>query len=206
MRRLFITVLFIGWQLLSSSILAKEDTETTTILVWGDSLSSAYGLAVDQGWVFLLQQRLGKDHKVINASVSGETSGGGRSRLSEALHRHRPDIVIIELGGNDGLRGLPPSVTRKNLEEMIVIARKLEVKVLLLGIKLPPNYGPQYSHRFETIYPEVAQKYNVPLVPFLLNGIAEDFSLMQKDGIHPTAEAQPKVLDNVMQTLKKLIE
>jgi len=175
-------------------------------LIWGDSLSSAHGMPVEQGWVALLQQRLDNGYRIVNAAVSGETTGGGRSRLAGALQRHRPEIVIIELGANDGLRGIPPTVIRNNLEAMIVSAHETGAKVLLLGMKLPPNYGEQYNHQFEAVFSELAKKHDVPFVPFMLEGVARNFSLMQADGIHPTAKAQPMILDNVMKILARLLE
>jgi len=205
MKRLKVYQFVLVLLLFSGPILAEERKETTTLLIWGDSLSSAYGMAVEQGWVSLLQQKLGSNYRIINASVSGETSGGGKSRLSAALLNHKPDVIVLELGGNDGLRGIPPAATKKNLEAMIEMARKSSAKVLLLGIKIPPNYGINYIRRFESIYPELAQKHRVELAPFMLKGIAEDFSLMQNDGIHPTAKAQPIIVKNVLPALQRLL-
>ena len=175
--------------------------ETPVILVFGDSISAGYGLEhVDQGWVALLQTRL-KDqeygYQVVNASVSGETTAGGLARLPRALILHRPGIVILELGGNDGLRALPVAQMRANLAGMIDLATAAGAKVLLLGIRMPPNYGPEYTEKFRLCYSDVARDKKLPLVPFLLKDIALDPALMQADGIHPNALGQPRLLDNV---------
>ena len=180
-----------------------------TLLVFGDSLSAAYGLKTDQGWVALLQERLqreGYGYTVVNASVSGETTAGGRSRLARALAQHKPALVVLELGANDGLRGLPLQAARANLEAMIVASKQAGAKVLLAGILIPPNYGPQYSEGFAEMYRLLAREQRLPLVPFLLDGVALDPQLMQEDGYHPTAEGQPRVLDNVWQHLRPLLE
>ncbi|MGH8373190.1 MAG: arylesterase [Gammaproteobacteria bacterium] len=179
------------------------------ILVMGDSLSAAYGLEADQGWVSLLNQRLkarGYDYTVINASISGETTAGGLTRLPQALGQHRPAVVILELGANDGLRGLPTGLMQQNLGRMITLSSKAGAKVLLVGILLPPNYGPQYTQAFSAVYPALAGRYRVPLVPFLLNGVAQDRSKMQADGLHPKAEAEPRVLENVWSKLVPLLD
>ncbi len=162
-------------------------------------------MSVEQGWVSLLQEELGDRVRVVNASVSGETTGGGRSRLPDALIQHQPDIVVIELGGNDGLRGFRPSVVKDNLKAMIEESRTFGARVILLGIRLPPNYGAVYSRKFEAVYTELAETYDLPLVPFLLEGVAEDFALMQADGIHPTAKAQPLILANVYPVIRDTI-
>ncbi|WP_048308512.1 arylesterase [Halomonas sp. PR-M31] len=177
----------------------------TTLLVMGDSLSAAYGIERQAGWVSLLSQRLGDEVKVVNASISGETTSGGVSRLHELLRQHGPDIVLIELGGNDGLRGLPPKQMRHNLSTMIEASKKIDAKVLLVGIEIPPNYGQAYTQAFKTVYHDLAEQYDVPLVPFLLEGIALEDDLMQDDGIHPTAEAQPRMLENVWPKLEALL-
>jgi len=168
--------------------------------VLGDSLSAAYGLPEEAGWVALLAGRLPGD-RVVNASVSGETTAGGLARLPALLEQWRPDWVLLELGGNDGLRGLPPAHTRNNLARMIELSRAAGAQVLLIGIRLPPNYGQAYVQAFERIYPELAESHDVPLVPFLLEGVATRPGLMQPDGIHPRAEAQPLMLENVWRTL-----
>ena len=174
----------------------------------GDSLSAAYGIRLEQGWVALLQGRLkdkGYGHRVINASSSGETTGGALARLPRALERHRPAIVIIELGGNDGLRGLPLADVRANFESLIRLSREAGAKVLLVGMRIPPNYGPAYTQGFHELYGELARKHQLPLVPFFLDGIALDDSLMLEDGLHPNAAAQPKLLDLVWPQLKPLL-
>lgn len=180
----------------------------TGVLVWGDSLSAGYGLKANESWPALLQSRLaglGLDTKVVNASVSGETSAGGRSRLPEALARNKPAVVVIALGANDGLRGLPLGMMRDNLLAMVDDAREAGAKVVLVGMRLPPNYGPAYTTKFQNTFDEVAAASKVPLVPFLLEGIATEPALFQADGIHPVAEAQFNLLDNVWPALKPLL-
>jgi acyl-CoA thioesterase I len=184
-------------------------TGERTLLVFGDSLSAAYGLQADQGWVPQLQRRLtsqGYGYRVVNASVSGETTSGGRNRLARALSQHRPRLVLLELGANDGLRGLPIKETRENLAFMIDAIKRSGSKVLLLGIRIPPNYGPQYTQAFSDIYTGLAAEKRVPLLPFLLEGIALDERFMQPDGLHPNAQGQPLVLANVWPALKPLLE
>lgn len=179
-----------------------------TLLVFGDSLSAAYGLRTDQGWVALLQQRLraqGYGYRVVNASVSGETTDGGRNRLARALLQHRPELVILELGANDGLRGLPVKDARANLAQMIGVIRRTGAKPLLIGIQIPPNYGPQYAGAFAAMYGTLAKEQNVPVVPFLLQGFALDSRFMQADGLHPNAQGQPRALENVWTFLKPLL-
>ena len=179
------------------------------VLVLGDSLSAAYGMETRQGWVALLQARLadeGWPHRVVNASISGDTTRGGRARLGAALERHRPVLVLIELGGNDGLRGIAVEETGRNLEGMVRAARAAGARVLLVGIRLPPNYGPVYGERFHRIFEEVAEREGVPLVPFLLEGVGGDPELMLEDGIHPRAEAQPRLLENVWPRLVPVLE
>ena len=176
--------------------------------MFGDSLSAAYGLRTDQGWVTLLQQRLqaqGYGYRVVNASVSGETTEGGRNRLARALMQHQPELVILELGGNDGLRGLPVKDIRANMAQMIVAIRKSGAKQLLVGIQIPPNYGPQYAGAFSGMYGSLAKEQNVALVPFLLDGVALDKQLMQADGIHANAQGQPRLLRNVWPQLQPLL-
>jgi len=188
---------------------APAATTPPTILVLGDSLSAGYGIDVRTGWVALLEQRLhqqGYPQTVVNASISGDTTAGGRARLPEALQRHHPQVVIIELGGNDGLRGLSLAQTRANFEAMIKMARSAGAQVLLVGIYLPPNYGPEYTRKFHAIYSELAQKQQLPLVPFLLAGVALTPGLMQADGLHPRAAAQPRLLDNVWPYLEPLLK
>jgi acyl-CoA thioesterase I len=182
--------------------------QTQTVLVVGDSLSAAYNIDLNAGWVALLEQRLVSrklPYQVVNASISGDTTAGGLARLPRLLDRHRPAIVIIELGGNDGLRGISPAEAKRNLQAMITRAKLAGARVLLLGIKLPPNYGIRYSERFQRLYRELAAEARVPLVPFLLEGVATDAALMQADGIHPNAAAQARVLNNVWQRLQPLL-
>lgn len=178
------------------------------IVVLGDSLSSAYGFDVASGWVQLLQERLDDDrsgYRVVNASISGDTTNGGVARLPAELRKHTPGIVVVELGGNDGLRGLPLEVTRENLERIVVESQKAGARVLLVGMRLPPNYGPAYTKAFHRIYQDLGDKYNVARVPFLLDGVGGVDEMMQSDGIHPRAEAQPRMLDNVWPHLKPLL-
>jgi acyl-CoA thioesterase-1 len=178
------------------------------ILVVGDSLSAGYGIEVRDGWVALLEKRLaaqGYPHRVVNASISGDTSAGGRARLTAALKRHRPAVVILELGANDGLRGLSLAQTRANLAAMIEGAQAAGARVLLIGIHLPPNYGPAYTRKFHAQYAGLANRYRTALVPFLLEGVALDRALMQPDGLHPRAAAQPRLLDNVWPALEPLL-
>ena len=179
------------------------------ILVVGDSLSSGYGVKVDATWVALLEKKLagqGYVYQVVNASVSGETTGGGRARLARALQLHQPAIVLLELGGNDGLRGLPVRQMRDNLEAMIAQVRAANAQPVLLGMRMPPNYGPAYTESFHAAFGELAKKHSLPLVPFFLEGVAFNTKLMQPDGLHPNKEAQPILLDNVWPTLQPLLE
>ncbi|MGH8501431.1 MAG: arylesterase [Gammaproteobacteria bacterium] len=181
----------------------------STILVMGDSLSAAYGIGTGQGWVSLLEQRLkarGRDFRVVNASISGETSGGGLTRLPGALDAYHPELVILELGANDGLRGLDPGLLRHNLTRMIELIRRHDAKVLLTAVKIPANYGEDYRSRYHNVYKTVATRTGVPLVPFLLAGVAQNPALIQEDGLHPTAQAQPRILDNVWSKLAPLLD
>ncbi|HEX8783194.1 MAG TPA: arylesterase [Steroidobacteraceae bacterium] len=180
-----------------------------TILVFGDSLSAAYGIRAEQGWVALLAQRLqaqGYGYQVVNASVSGETSTGGLERLPRALQLHAPEIVILELGANDGLRGLPVSALHESLTRMVQLSQAAGARVLLVGMRIPPNYGPRYTEEFARVYPELAQQYHLPLVPFLLEKVALDPALMQEDGMHPNAAGEPPVLDTLWPYLKPLLK
>ncbi len=171
-----------------------------TIMILGDSLSAGYGLQPQQGWVHLLQKRLEqqypKQHKVVNASVSGETTSGALARLPKLLQTHKPHVVVIELGGNDGLRGQPPQLIQNNLAQLIQHSQQAKAKVIVFGMKMPPNYGSAYSKAFENNYKVVSQRYQVKLLPFFLDGVAGKNTLMQKDLIHPTAAAQPILLKN----------
>lgn len=183
-------------------------TQASPILVFGDSLSAGYGLGPDEGWVPLLQKRLqaqGYVTPVVNASVSGETSGGGLQRLPRALQLHSPSLVILELGANDGLRGLPIPETRANLERMIGITRAAGAQILLIGMRMPPNYGPRYTADFYHMYEDIAQHDHLPLVPFLLESVVLNPNLMQADGMHPNAHAAPLVLDTVWPRLLPLL-
>ena len=194
--------------MLLTSVRDAATDEAPVILVLGDSISAAYGLSSAEGWVTLLQNRLraqGYVHRVVNASVSGETTTGGLTRLPRALALHRPAIVVLELGGNDGLRGLPLETSRANLARMIELARAAGAQVLLLGMKMPPNYGPKYTTGFETIYATLAKQNRLPFVPFFLEKIALAPGMLQADGLHPTAAAQPAMLDAVLPTLLPLL-
>ncbi|MDD3353348.1 arylesterase [Zoogloea sp.] len=179
-----------------------------SILVWGDSLSAGYGLQAGEAWPSLLQERLRKEklpHRVVNASISGETTAGGRSRLPGALQTHQPTVVVIELGANDGLRGLPVKTLQANLQAMVDAARGHGAKVLLVGMRMPPNYGPAYTQAFEASFRDIAHANRLRLVPFMMEGFAEQRRLFQQDGIHPTAEAQPLILDTIWRELKPLL-
>jgi acyl-CoA thioesterase-1 len=170
------------------------------VMVFGDSLSAAHGLAPSQGWVALLATRLEKSipaWSVVNASVSGETTDGGLRRLPEDLKRHQPKVVVIALGANDALRGQPIKAARANLEQMVRLARQARAQPVLVGLMIPPNYGIEYAAEFRDMYPDIARRLKVPLVPFLLEGVAEKRELFQADQLHPTAEAQARILDNV---------
>jgi acyl-CoA thioesterase I len=180
-----------------------------TILVMGDSLSAAYGLSAAQGWVALTADRVSKTKpgwRVVNASVSGETTAGGASRIGAELQRHRPAVVVIELGANDGLRGLQLQQTRSNLEKMIQAAQKANARVLLIGMRIPPNYGPDYTRGFENNFSALARQYKLPLLPFLLEPIALDRNAFQADNLHPVANAQPKLRDHVWKALEPLLK
>jgi acyl-CoA thioesterase-1 len=183
--------------------------QAATLLVLGDSLSSAYGIGPREGWVTLMEERLKQqkfDYNVVNASISGETTSGGAARIDEALARTRPALVIVALGGNDGLRGLPVSQIKANLTHIVENAKRRGARVLLLGIRMPPNYGPQYVREFEAVFTEVARRHKTPLVPFMLQGVAEQRDLMQPDNIHPTAAAQPVSLETVWKKLLPLLK
>lgn len=179
-----------------------------TLLVVGDSISAAFGLDSSQGWVHLLEKRLveqGYPHRVVNASLSGDTSAGGVARLPGLLAEHRPSLVIVELGGNDGLRGQSPAQLQQNLAAMVEQAQQAGAKVLILGMQLPPNYGVRYTTAFARVFSQVAQEQQVPLVPFFLQGVGGVPGMMQYDGIHPAAQAQPILLENLWPSLKPLL-
>ncbi|SAK77603.1 arylesterase [Caballeronia hypogeia] len=178
------------------------------IVVLGDSLSAEYGLPRDTGWVNLLRERLAKerfDYSVANSSISGDTTSGGRARLTAVLARIKPAIVIVELGANDALRGVPLATTESNLRGIVDASQAAHAKVLLIGMYVPPNYGPDYTQKFHAVYERIAKDKNVPLVPFLLAGMADKPAMFQSDQIHPTVQAQPLLLDNVWPTLKPLL-
>ncbi len=180
-----------------------------TVLVVGDSLSAEYGLARGSGWVSLLQNRLQaekSDALIVNASISGDTTSGGKARLQTLLGQHHPAVVVIELGGNDGLRGLPLAATESNLRAMIASAQKAKAQVLLLGMKLPPNYGRDYTEQFFALFPKLARETRSSLAPFLLEGVADKPQLFQADRIHPSADAHPIMLQNVWPHLKPLLK
>ena len=179
-----------------------------TVLVMGDSLSAAYGLSTAQGWVALTAQKIAKQKpgwRVVNASISGETTAGGGARIAAELKRHRPAVVVIELGANDGLRGLPIAQTRANLAKMIAASKTANAKVLLIGMRLPPNYGPDYTRGFERTFRELAQQQKTAFLPFLLQPIALDDRAFQADRLHPVAAAQPKLRDHVWSALVPLL-
>lgn len=177
-----------------------------TVLVIGDSLSAAYGMATRDGWVALLGERLAaRDIEVVNRSVSGDTTAGGAGRLGSALAEIGPDMVIIELGANDGLRGISPPATEDNLARMITMSRETGANVLLLGMRMPPNYGPEYTEAFAAVFPRLAERFDIALVPFFLEPVAEDWDMVQADGIHPNAAAQPLLLDHVWPHLEPLL-
>jgi len=178
------------------------------LLVLGDSLSAEYGLQRGTGWTGLLQQRLQQskaDYRVVNASISGDTTIGGRNRLPALMTQHKPEVLVIELGANDALRGLALKTSQDNLQAMIDLARQQKAKVLLVGMQIPPNYGPDYTRRFAAMYQDLAKSNKVALVPFFFEGIAADLSLFQADRIHPNEQAQPRLLDNVWPHLKPLV-
>jgi len=198
------------WLLLAASLLAPAlACAKGPVLVLGDSLSAEHNIPAGSGWVALLERRLSKEMapppKVINASISGETTAGALARLPALLHKHRPGVLVIELGGNDALRGLAPAQLRGNLEKMLALADEAGAKVLLLGIDVPPNYGPAYRDRLRGTYVDLAAAHGAGLVPFFLEGVALQPGLMQADGLHPTAAAQPRLLDNVWPALKPLL-
>lgn len=205
----FIKVAGGGLLVAGSFYAGSAHSASKTVLVLGDSLSAEYGLARGAGWVPLLEQRLQStriDAAIVNASISGETTSGGRSRLQALLAKHKPDIVLIELGGNDALRGLPIAATEANLREMINSGKKANAQVILLGMQIPPNYGGDYAQRFSNVYPRLAKETRVGLVPFFLEGLQSRPDLFQQDRIHPVASAQPMLLNNVWPYLQPLLK
>jgi acyl-CoA thioesterase-1 len=199
-RSFFLLVLL----LLAGPVMASQNT----LLVVGDSLSAAYGVPSETAWVQLLRDRLedqGADWQVVNASISGETTDGGLRRLPGLLEKHEPDVVVIELGGNDGLRGFPPHVIESNLAGMIEHVKKADAIPLLVGMQMPPNYGQRYTSAFTGVYQSLSDRYDAVLVPFFLEGIYDQDRMMQGDGIHPTEEAQPLLLENIWPRLEPLL-
>lgn len=186
------------------AMLAAAPSWAATIMVFGDSLSAGYGLRPGEGWVDLLRQSL-PAHQVVNASQSGETTAGGVSRLPAALAQHKPDIVILELGGNDGLRGLPLDAMQANLDKMVAMSAQAKARVLLIGMALPPNYGSQYGQAFQSVYSDLARRRKLPWAPLLVEGFATDRQRFQADGIHPNASAQPLMRDTVHAVLQRLL-
>ncbi|MEC9375234.1 MAG: arylesterase [Pseudomonadota bacterium] len=180
-----------------------------TILVIGDSLSAGFGLDLADTWVTLLEKKLKREdygYKVINASISGDTTRNGLNRLSRAIDIHQPEILIIELGGNDGLRGLPINIMQQNLEKMIQIAKQKNSLIILAGIQIPPNYGEKYAGDFAAVYPRLAKKYQVLLIPFFMKNVALNPGMLQPDGIHPNKKAQPLLMENVWKTLEAALK
>ena len=189
-------------------LLISSNAWAGTVLVWGDSLSAGYGLRPQQSWPSLLGERISAarlPHKVVNASISGETTAGGLARLPAALEAHKPSVIVIELGANDGLRGLPVKAMAANLQAMVDASRKAGAQVLLVGMRMPPNYGPDYTASFEATFRDLAKTKRVRLVPFMMEGFADQRHYFQADGIHPVAEAQPLILDTIWRELKPLL-
>lgn len=200
------SILFLMATVLALPAMASQNT----LLVLGDSLSAAYGIPAETAWVQLLRNRMNNnglaDWQVINASIGGETTDGGARRLPELLEENDPDVVIIELGGNDGLRGFPPDVIEANLASMIEQVQESGAQAVLIGMQIPPNYGPRYTEMFANIYPELSDRYDIALVPFFLEGIYNRKGLMQDDGIHPTEKAQPNLLENVWPVIEPILK
>ena len=201
--RLLLIVCFLLW-----GVAAHATQSAPVILVFGDSLSASYGIPADSGWVSFLEQRIHQKkpgYRVVNASISGETTSGGRYRIEQVLAEHRPAVVILELGANDGLRGLPLDAAASNLNAMITACRNRKARVLLIGMRLPPNYGNAYAAKFQAIYQQAAQRHKIPLLPFLLEGFADNPELFQADGLHPTAAAQPLIMERVWKLLQPML-
>ena len=188
------------------SLITSNTFASTKILVWGDSLSAAYRIPIEQGWVSLLQHKLSNSVEIVNGSISGETTQGGLTRFATAVESFSPHLVILELGANDGLRGISPHVTKNNLEQIIQQAKGVNAEVMLLGMKIPPNYGPIYTKLFESQFKQLADKYQLPFIPFFLEKVILDPSLIQADQLHPNAKAQPIILDSIMPTLKETLQ
>ena len=205
-----LVLLLVAWLTViwSTAAVAAKDLHQT-LLVMGDSLSAGLGVEPENVWVSLLESRLhdqGYEYNVVNASITGDTTGGGLRRLPRSLRVHQPGLIIIELGGNDGLRGLPIPIIRKNLIEMIKLSRKNGAKVILAGMKIPANYGETYTTAFSNIYPELAENHDVALIEFFMDGVALNPDFMQSDGIHPNDEGQPQLLKNVWQILLPILK
>ena len=199
-----VSILWLGFSL----VWQLSWADAPTILIVGDSLSAGYGIELSQSWPNLLEQRLaakGLPYRVVNASISGDVSRSGLTHLPAALERYHPAIVILELGGNDGLQGLPLQEMENDLAAMIELCRQAGARVVLAGMRIPPNYGPRYTQKFQAVYEELAKRYELPLIPFLLEGVAGNPASMQSDGIHPRAEAQPRILENVWGVLEPLL-
>jgi acyl-CoA thioesterase-1 len=191
-----------------SALAPAQGTIAPTVLVFGDSLSAGYGIDVDQSWPALLQSRLasqGYEHRVINASISGETTEGGKTRIGPALQRFHPELVILELGGNDGLRGFPPEIMQENLKTIIETTKASGATVVVLGIRIPTNYGPRYTQAFENVYRDLSEQLGVLWIEFLMDGVASNEALMQDDGIHPNADAQLILLDNAWPIIRQAL-
>ncbi|SOD15735.1 arylesterase [Nitrosomonas ureae] len=204
MKKKFLIILIVVF-----TICAPAVASTNTIMVFGDSLSSSYGISTEAGWVTLLEQRLQSkyaDYRIINASISGETALGGRNRIRQALETHRPEIVIVELGGNDGLRGASIKSIYENLAAIIEECQQNNALVLLAGMQLPPNYGRTYTQKFQAIFPQLAENYQIKLIPFLLAGFGDKHEFFQADGIHPTEVAQKKIAENVWEVLQTMFK
>jgi acyl-CoA thioesterase I len=204
-----IVMLLVAFSASARMIVPPAKSSTSTILVFGDSLSAGYGVPQGQGWVALLEKQLAaqkSNFSVVNASISGETTSGGLARFKQALLVHKPSIVLIELGANDGLRGLQIKDVQQNLNTMITQAKTANAKVLLIGMKIPPNYGLKYTKNFSQMYVNLAKQHNINLVPFLLENVAGKPELIQADGLHPLAVAQPALLENVWKILEKMLK
>lgn len=199
------SIVFLAAALFAVPVLASQNT----LLIVGDSLSAAYGIPSEAAWVQLLRNRLDKNGlgnwTVVNASISGETTDGGARRLPELIEENAPEVVVIELGGNDGLRGFPPQVIQSNLASMIEQVQDAGARAVLVGMQIPPNYGQRYTEMFANIYPTLSDRYNTALVPFFLDGIYNQEGMMQDDGIHPSEQAQDKLLDNIWPVLKPIL-
>jgi len=204
----FLKILSLFTTLIFTNVAMADTASKPVILVFGDSLSAAYGIPKEQGWVNLMAQRV-KDnqlpHEVANASVSGETTAGGLSRLPAALKQFKPSIVVIELGANDGLRGLPLDAMKNNLEKIIQASKQANAQVVLLGMLIPPNYGPKYTNGFKAAFLDLSEKYKTPFIPFFLDGVSGHSDLVLEDGLHPNVNAQQKILENVWPTVKPLL-